>query len=34
MNLHENARTCPKSRTLMVNRVEEDGLPVSEVAIQ
>lgn len=34
MNLHKNARTCPKSRALIVKRVEEDGLPVSEVATQ
>ena len=34
MNLHKNARTCPKSRALMVKRVEEDGLPVSQVAAQ
>ena len=24
MNLHKNARTCPKSRALMVSRVLED----------
>ena len=34
MNLHKNARTCPKSRALMVKRVEEDGLPVNQVAAQ
>ncbi len=32
MNLHKNARTCPKSRALMVSRVLEDGRPVAVVA--
>ena len=32
MNLHKNARTCPKSRALMVTRVLENHHPVSEVA--
>ena len=32
MNLHKNARSCPKSRALMVSRVLEDCRPVSEVA--
>ncbi len=32
MNLHKNARTCPNSRVLMVNRVLEDCRPVAEVA--
>ena len=31
MNLHKNARTCPDSRGLMVNRVLEDCRPVAEV---
>lgn len=32
MNLHKNARTCPKSRALMVSRVLEEGRSVAEVA--
>ena len=32
MNLHKNARTCQKSRALMVRRVLEENRPVSEVA--
>ena len=32
MNLHKNARTCPKSRALMVNRVLVARRPVAEVA--
>lgn len=32
MNLHKNARTCPKSRVLMVNRVLEERRPVADVA--
>jgi hypothetical protein len=32
MNLHKNARTCPKSRALMVSRVLEDRRPVAAVA--
>ena len=34
MNLHKNARTCPKSRALMVSRVLEDGRPVASVAME
>lgn len=34
MNLHKNARTCPKSRALMVTRVLEDRRPVIEVAAE
>ena len=32
MNLHKNARTCPKSRALMVNRVLQEGRAVAGVA--
>ncbi len=32
MDLHKNARSCPKSRALMVKRVLEDGWSVKEVA--
>ncbi len=32
MDLHKNARSCPKSRALMVQRVLEDGWSVKEVA--
>lgn len=32
MNLHKNARTCPKSRALMVSRVLEEGRSVASVA--
>ena len=32
MNIHKNARTCPRSRALMVSRVLEEKRPVSEVA--
>ena len=32
MNLHMNAKTCPKSRALMVSRVLEESQPVSVVA--
>ena len=32
MNLHKNARTCPKSRALMVSRVLDDQRPVARVA--
>ncbi len=32
MNLHKNARTCPKSRALMVSRVLEQCRPVAVVA--
>ena len=34
MNLHKNARTCPKSRAAMVHRVLEERVPVSVVAEQ
>ncbi len=34
MNLHKNARTCPKSRALMVTRVLEEGRSVADVAKQ
>ena len=34
MNLHKNARTCPKSRALMVSRVLEDRRAVAEVATE
>lgn len=34
MNLHKNARTCPKSRALMAKRVLEDRRPVAEVAAE
>lgn len=32
MNLHKNARTCPKSRALMVERVLKRRRPVAQVA--
>lgn len=32
MNLHKNAKTCPRSRALMVEKVLEQQQPVSEVA--
>ena len=32
MNIHKNAKTCPKSRALMVSRVLEEKRPVAEVA--
>ncbi len=32
MNLHKNARTCPKSRALMVSRVLDEHRPVAAVA--
>ena len=32
MNLHKNAKTCPKSRALMVHRVLEKDRPVAQVA--
>jgi len=32
MNLHKNAKTCPKSRSLMVHRVLEEERPVAQVA--
>ena len=25
MNIHANARTCPKSRSLLVRRIEDEG---------
>jgi len=34
MNLPKNARTCPKSRALMVFRVLEEGVSVADVAEQ
>ncbi len=34
MNLHKNARTCPKSRALMVSRVLEERRPVVAVAAE
>ena len=34
MNLHNNARTCPKSRALMVSTVLDDRLPAAEVAAE
>jgi transposase len=34
MNLHKNARTCPKSRALMVSRVLEEGRSVAAVAAE
>ena len=34
MNLHRNARTCPKSRALMAIRVIKEHAPVSSVAEQ
>jgi transposase InsO family protein len=33
MNLHANARTCPKSRRLLVDRVIEQGWSVTEAAM-
>lgn len=32
MDLHKNARSCPKSRALMVRRILEEGQTVTEVA--
>jgi transposase InsO family protein len=32
MQLHPNARTCPRSRRLLVDRVERDGWTVAEAA--
>jgi transposase InsO family protein len=32
MKLHANARTCPKSRRLMVRRMEEDGWSLTQAA--
>jgi len=32
MNLHKNAKTCPKSRALMVSRVRHEGRAVAQVA--
>ena len=32
MKLHANARTCPKSRRLIVDRVEEEGWSLAEAA--
>jgi transposase len=33
MKLHANARTCPKSRRLLVDRVIEQGWSVTEAAM-
>jgi transposase InsO family protein len=33
MRLHANARTCPKSRRLLVDRVREQGWSVTEAAV-
>lgn len=32
MKLHANARTCPKSRRLLVERIEDDGWPPARAA--
>ena len=32
MKLHANARTCPKSRRLLVKRVEEEGWSLAAAA--
>jgi hypothetical protein len=32
MKLHGNVRTCPRSRLLMVRRVEEEGWALAAVA--
>ena len=32
MQLHSNARTCPRSRRLLVDRVEQQGWTVAEAA--
>ena len=32
MDIHKNARSCPRSRELMVRRVLEQGWSVSEAA--
>ena len=34
MNIHKNAKTCPRSRALMVSRVEEEGRSVASVAAE
>ncbi len=34
MKLHKNARTCPRSRTLMAQRVLQEGETVAEVAVE
>ena len=34
MNLHKNARSCPKSRALMANRVIKEHVSVASVAEQ
>jgi transposase len=33
MKVHGNARTCPRSRRLLVKRIEEDGWPRREAAV-
>ena len=33
MNIHKNARTTPRSRALMVQRIVQEHWPVSAVAI-
>jgi transposase len=32
MNLHANARTCPKSRSLLVSRIEQQGWSLAAAA--
>src|SRR5688572_3321831 len=32
MNIHANARTCPKSRRLIVSRIEEEGWSLTAAA--
>ncbi len=32
MKIHANARTCPKSRRLLVSRVEDEGWTLMEAA--
>jgi lambda repressor-like predicted transcriptional regulator len=32
MKLHANARTCPKSRRLIVRRIEEEGWSLAAAA--
>jgi transposase len=32
MNLHANARTCPKSRRLLVRRIEQEGCSLTKAA--
>ncbi len=33
MNLHRNAKTTPRSRTMLVDRIEREGWSVSEAAV-